>query len=180
MNRRFRRCPFRFRRVTGIILLAFITGVTAGCAQTPPEPADASSPAAVTVTAAAQSPTVLSSAPSEALAGVEPEKFTAAVKEYIDALNAEESAFSDMTVRVSVTYIIGFVDITLSDVTVWSGFADSEKKDYITKLGKALDELAIANTYPGTLPQVGTDTTLYGPDGAELAERTSLGIVILS
>lgn len=118
-----------------------------------------------------------SAMPSEAPIGVNPDKFASAVNEYISDLNNENNLIGDYTVEISVTHIIGFVDIYLTDLTVWSSFTETDKRDLINTLGKAMDELAISSTYPGTLPKCGSDTTLHSPSGQELIERTSLGII---
>lgn len=112
--------------------------------------------------------------------GVNPDEFAEAVAVYMGQLNAGTTGMGTLTAKTSVVHIIGFVDITLSDLTVWSNFSSQEKRDYITALGKDLDALADCSIYPGTLPKVGTDTTLFSTNGQKLAERTSLGIVKLS
>ena len=128
---------------------------------------------------ASASPSPSAAPSSDAPEGIDPDKFAPAVQTYISDLNARKTGIGDLTVKTSVTFIIGFVDITFTDLTSWSSFTDTDKKEFITKLGKALDSLAAENIYPGTLPAVGTDTVLYTPSGQELAERTSLGIVKL-
>ncbi len=155
----------------GIIGCASSSSSISSASQSPPS---ALPPVMVS---AASSPSAAPS--SSAPEGIDPDKFIDAVNTYISDLNAKNTGLGDLTVKVSVTYIIGFVDITLTDLTSWSSFNDTEKKEFIIALGKALDTLAAKNTYPGTDRAVGSDTTLNSLSGQALAERTSLGIVTL-
>ena len=152
-----------------------------GCAggQSPPVNSPSSAPVSAVSTAPPEPATPGISSPSPgAPKGIDPDKFIPAAEAYVRSLEDENGA-GTLTAEISVTHIIGFVDITFTELTVWTGFTDAEKKDYITALGKALDRLASESIYPGTGLAVGTDTVLHAPDGRELAERTSLGIIKL-
>lgn len=160
-----------FRFMVCVSLLSVIVGCANGVSNTSASPSSTS--------ALPSAPVSTAPSPSAAPTGIDPARFIPAVEAYIIDLNAKNTDIGDLTVKISVTYIIGFVDITLTDMTSWSRFSDTEKKDYIITLGKALDALAADNIYPDTHSAVGTDTVLYSPSGQELAERTSLGIVML-
>lgn len=159
-----------------VILLSTIVGCANSSGQT-----DSAIPSASVSGVYSAPPAPLPSAAavpsSGAPTGIDPDKFFPAVASYISDLNAENTGIGDLTVTMRVTYIIGFVDITFTDMTSWSNFTDTEKREFIIALGKALDAIAADNIYPGTQSAVGTDTVLLSPGGLELIERTSLGIV---
>lgn len=174
----------RYMIVAGVFLLLALHGCANGSTATAPSfSVPNASPSTSGFELFSPTPALSSSASavpsSGAPTGIDPDKFFTAVESYINDLNAENTGIGDLTVKMSVTYIIGFVDITFTDMTSWSNFTDTEKREFIIALGKTLDAIAADNIYPGTLSAVGTDTTLNSPDGVELAERTSLGIVFL-
>lgn len=161
-----------------IAIGALLLSILSGCSTAPASPSGpGASPSASPLGVSDRS---LTPSPSAAPEGIDPERFTAAVRASVVELNNKNPGAGNFKIaEIRVTGIIGFVDITLSDTAAWSVLTDTEKKDFITTLGKELDILAVNNAYPGTLRKVGTDTMLYAPDGLALAERTSLGIVVL-
>lgn len=167
--------------VFAIILSVFVFAIS-GCGNRQTPLVSTASVSAVSSTPP-QSPT-----PSAAASGsssdvpdkIDPRKFDTDVQAYISNYNVKNAADGILSAKTSVSILIGFADITMSDTTFWSSLSDSGKKEWITTLGKDLDAIATKDAYPGTIPQVGSDTTIYAKNGQKLAERTSLGIVKLS
>lgn len=116
-------------------------------------------------------------AAAEAPKGIKEAEFTAAVNDYANTFNAQDTGVSFIPYEIRVSNTVATVNFYLGDLTSWSVSDDTSKKEFINILGQTVNSMAVANSYPGET--VGATVILSSPSGMELGEYTIWGNVKL-
>lgn len=109
--------------------------------------------------------------------GINQSLFVKNVNDAITSFNEQDNGFT-FSYKVQVSGMSATVDLTFSDMIVWSYSNEADRKEFINIMGNSMTEIAsrslhnIGDTH-------GTTTRFYSPSGMLLGERTLFGKVKL-
>jgi|GEM_PF-4391505 len=106
--------------------------------------------------------------------GIIVDQFEAAVNEYINNVNAEDTGVGALGVEIITQGTTAIVKLSFSDLTAWSYSTDIDKKELINVFGKNMNNLAANNVY-SSKDVIGVNTIFYSPSGLQLGEYTIFG-----
>jgi len=109
--------------------------------------------------------------------GIKETEFIAAVNDFANNFNAQDSGVSFIPNDIRVSGTVATVTLYLGDLMSWSVSDETSKKEFINVIGQTVNTMAVANSYPGDT--VGATVILCSPSGMELGEYTIWGNVKL-
>ncbi|TYC86369.1 hypothetical protein FXB42_06690 [Acetobacterium wieringae] len=112
-----------------------------------------------------------------AQSGIKETEFIAAVNDFANNFNAQDSGVSFIPNDIRVAGTVATVTLYLGDLMSWSVSDETSKKEFINVIGQTVNTMAVANSYPGET--VGASVIICSPSGMELGEYTIWGNVKL-